>query len=82
MLMSQYILRTGNNIVVMVDNDGKQGVESWAGKIANVWRTAPEIKATWQSVTTTLDQQYGFEVYSGEGAWNDPGYIKFDLPLN
>lgn len=47
-----------------------------------MWRTASEIQSNWQSLTRTIDQQYGLEVYSAEGAWNDPGSIKFDLPAN
>lgn len=82
MIMSQYLVETGRRILISIDNNGKDNVASWGGSVSNTWRTASEIQATWASLTKTVLLQNNLDSYSGSGSWNDPGYLRAELPIN
>jgi alpha-galactosidase len=46
----------------------------------NMWRTTGDIEASWNSMTSLVDQQSGLELFSHPGAWNDPDMLEVGRP--
>ena len=54
----------------------EESVATWAGDIANSWRTTGDIQDNFNSFVTILDLQYGLEQFAGPGKWNDPDMLE------
>jgi alpha-galactosidase len=44
--------------------------------IANLWRIAFDINASWSSITGLIDQDAPLSAYAGPGHWNDPDMLE------
>jgi len=44
--------------------------------LANMWRIAADIKATWGDITRLIDADAGLSDYAGPGHWNDPDMLE------
>jgi alpha-galactosidase len=74
--MSKALQATGRPIVYSICEWGVKAPWQWAPKIGNLWRTTGDIRDSWQSVMSILDQQAGLYKYAGPGHWNDPDMLE------
>ena len=74
--MRDALNKAGREIFFSMCQWGEERVATWAGDIANSWRTTPDIKDNWISFILILDLQHGLEKYSGPGKWNDPDMLE------
>lgn len=64
------------SIVFSICEWGRQNPWEWAPKLGNLWRTTGDIRDSWRSMVTILDQQVGLYKYAGPGHWNDPDMLE------
>jgi len=76
--MSDALKATGRDIVFSLCQYGLQNVWEWGASAGgNLWRTTPDIKDAYQSMSTIgFDKQVGHEKYAGPGHWNDPDMLE------
>lgn len=74
--MADAIADAGRPILLNLCEWGDNEPWLWASDIAEAWRTAHDIRPTWNSVMSILDQQVGLEEYSGPNDWNDPDSLE------
>ncbi|ATY13495.1 alpha-galactosidase [Amycolatopsis sp. AA4] len=74
--MRDALAATGRPIVYSIHREPQLPVESWRPQVANSWRTTADIRPTWSSLMSILDNQVGLERYSKPGAWNDPDMLQ------
>jgi alpha-galactosidase len=80
--MAKALLATKRPIVYSVHTPGTSTSPNsrkpwqWAPRIANMWRTTGDIRDSWQSVMSILDQQVGLYKYAEPGHWNDPDMLE------
>jgi alpha-galactosidase len=70
--------RTGRPMVLSMC-DGQRAEVSpwrWGGKLANLWRTTPDIHDTWASMTSIVAANSRLARYAHRGAWNDPDMLE------
>lgn len=48
----------------------------WGAEAGNLWRTTPDIKATWLSFLGIYEHNVRLWKYAGPGAWNDPDMLE------
>jgi alpha-galactosidase len=74
--MHKALNESGRHIFYSMCNWGKEESWKWAPEYANSWRTTGDIRDSWESWTSILDQQVGLEKYAGKGGWNDPDMLE------
>lgn len=74
--MSAALRATGRPIFLSIHHEPQLPVEPWRARVANAWRTTPDIKPRWSRVMEILDQQAGLEQFSSPGHWNDPDMLE------
>jgi alpha-galactosidase len=68
---------SGRDIAFGISQGGAFEIASWGAKTgANLWRTGPDIKDNWDSVTQAGFAQAGKEIHTAPGRINDPGLIQ------
>jgi alpha-galactosidase len=50
--------------------------QAWMPSVGQLWRTTTDIKATWASITSNLDDNATLAQYAGPGHWNDPDMLE------
>ena len=48
----------------------------WGAEAGNLWRTTPDIRATWMSFLGIYEHNVRLAKYAGPGAWNDPDMLE------
>ena len=74
--MRDALAATGRPIVYAISEYGESQPWSWAGTIANSWRTTHDIRPAWESITRIVDQQADLSAHAKPGAWNDPDMLQ------
>ena len=79
--MSEALNATGRPIVFSMCEWGVDGPwEGWAAPLANVWRTTPDIRPAWDSVSEIVDRNEPLYAAAGPGAFNDPDMLEVGNP--
>ncbi len=74
--MADALQSSGRDIVFSICNWGVEKPWEWGKEIGgHLWRTTPDIRASWSSWTKILDKQVGLESFAGPGARNDPDML-------
>jgi len=55
---------------------GNEDPATWAGPVANSWRTSKDIADNYLSFLWNLEKLVGIEKYAGPGGWNDPDMLE------
>lgn len=66
----------GRDVVLSLSEYGRWEPWQWAPRFANLWRTTEDIRPTWQSILSVVDQQAGLWTWSSPGHWNDPDMLE------
>lgn len=74
--MHEALNQTGHPIFFSMCEWGFQQPATWASTVGNSWRTTGDIKPTWDSIMTLLDQNNNWYEYAGPGGWNDPDMLE------
>jgi len=74
--MHNALKSVNRSIVFSICEWGRQNPWEWAPKLGNLWRTTGDIRDSWRSMVTILDQQVGLYKYAGPGHWNDPDMLE------
>ncbi|HVK22095.1 MAG TPA: NPCBM/NEW2 domain-containing protein [Actinokineospora sp.] len=80
--MGKALQNTGRAIYYSLCNWGETDAASggpvdFGPKVGgNSWRTTFDIRDTWSSILSLLDQQKGLEAFSKVGGWNDPDMLE------
>jgi alpha-galactosidase len=67
---------TGRDVVLSLSEYGRWNPWRWAPRFANMWRTTEDIRPTWQSILSVIDQQADLWTWSSPGHWNDPDMLE------
>ncbi|KAI4991161.1 hypothetical protein ZWY2020_039532 [Hordeum vulgare] len=74
--MSEALMNSGRDIFFSLCEWGVDEPATWAGSMANSWRTTEDIKNTWESMTDNIDKSNKWAPYAGPGGWNDPDMLE------
>ncbi|MGA7342313.1 MAG: glycoside hydrolase family 27 protein [Terracidiphilus sp.] len=75
--MDKALKATGRPIVYSLCQYGWDSVWEWGPEVgANLWRTTGDIRASWDSIYTILNEQAGLAKYAAPGHWNDPDMLE------
>ena len=75
--MGQAIAATGRRILYDVnDTVIRTAAWTWGARVANVWRTTPDIRANYTSMVTHFIRDVRDYHYAGRGGWNDPDMLE------
>jgi alpha-galactosidase len=75
--MGEALRASGRDIAFAMSQNGAFDVARWGARTgANLWRTGPDIKDNWQSMSEAGFRQNGKEADAGPGHWNDPGLLQ------
>ncbi|WP_218868848.1 glycoside hydrolase family 27 protein [Leifsonia psychrotolerans] len=74
--MAEALARTGRPIVYSISEYGRTKPWEWAADYGHLWRTTPDIGASWRSVMKLVDRQHGLAEFAGPGGWNDPDMLE------
>jgi len=75
--MDKALKATGRPIFYSLCQYGWDSVWEWGPTVgANSWRTTGDIRASWESIYTILNEQAGLAKYAGPGHWNDPDMLE------
>ncbi|MFP5206490.1 MAG: glycoside hydrolase family 27 protein [Acidobacteriota bacterium] len=75
--MDKALQSAGRPIVYSLCQYGWDAVWEWGPSVgANLWRTTGDIRPTWQSIYSLLNEQAGLAKYAGPGHWNDPDMLE------
>jgi alpha-galactosidase len=75
--MGEALRASGREIAFAMSQNGAFDVARWGATTgANLWRTGPDIRDNWQSMTEAGFSQNGKEANAGPGHWNDPGLLQ------
>ena len=74
--MSAALRATGRPIFFSIHHEPQLPVEPWRARVANAWRTTPDIRPEWARIMDILDRQVGLERFSSPGHWNDPDMLE------
>ncbi|HEX6966559.1 MAG TPA: glycoside hydrolase family 27 protein [Gemmatimonadaceae bacterium] len=66
----------GRPIVFSICEWGSNQPWEWAPKTGNLWRTTDDIRDTWSSMLSNLDQSAQHATAAGPGHWNDPDMLE------
>jgi alpha-galactosidase len=71
------LLKAGRPIVYSLCQYGSADVWKWAADVGgNAWRTAGDIRDTWESMTTIGFSQDELASWAAPGHWNDPDMLE------
>ena len=73
--MSQALKRSGRDILFSISNSAPFANASDWMKIANTWRTGPDIRDSWLSLYTSAFTIDKWGPFGGPGHWNDPDML-------
>jgi alpha-galactosidase len=75
--MGEALRATGRPIVYSLCQYGLFEVWTWGWKVGgNLWRTTPDIRDTWASMSGIGFSQDGLQSFAGPGHWNDPDMME------
>lgn len=75
-LMRDGLRATGRPIVYSIHYEPELPVQDWYPKVANLWRTTPDIFDSWMSVAGITMMNIPQGKYAKPGAWNDPDMLE------
>ena len=75
-IMGDALNATGRPMFYSICEWGVDDPATWAPVMGNSWRTTGDIKDTWESMITCIDQNNLWADYAGPGAWNDPDMLE------
>lgn len=70
--MSQALRNAPRDIVYSLSNSAPFALASDWSRIANLWRTGPDIRDSWHALNSTVFTLDKWAPYAGPGHWNDP----------
>jgi alpha-galactosidase len=70
--MSSALRRSGRDIVYSLSNSAPFAQAADWKRIANLWRTGPDIRDSWHALYLTVFALDRWAPYNGPGHWNDP----------
>jgi alpha-galactosidase len=76
--MRDALAATGRPIVFSMCNGWDSSVQpwTWAGPVANLWRTSTDIQPNFASMLSNFHTTVGLASSAGPGAWNDPDMLE------
>jgi alpha-galactosidase len=76
--MSNALAATGRPIVFSMCNGWDSSVQpwTWAGPVANLWRTTTDIQPTFSSMLNNFHINVALASFASPGAWNDPDMLE------
>ena len=76
--MSNALAATGRPIVFSMCNGWDSSVQpwTWAGPVANLWRTTTDIQPNFSSMLTNFHINVALASFASPGAWNDPDMLE------
>ncbi len=76
--MRDALAATGRPMVFSMCNGWDSSVQpwTWAGPVANLWRTTSDIQANFSSMLSNFHINVGLASAAGPGAWNDPDMLE------
>ena len=76
--MRNALSATGRPIVFSMCNGWDSSVQpwTWAGPVANLWRTSTDIGPNFASMLNNFHTTVGLASFAGPGAWNDPDMLE------
>jgi alpha-galactosidase len=76
--MSNALSASGRPIVFSMCNGSDSSVHpaNWGGPISNLWRTTPDIAASWSSIYSNYTKNAILYTKAGPGHWNDPDMLE------
>jgi alpha-galactosidase len=76
--MSNALKASGRAIVFSMCNGSDSSVHpsNWGSAISNLWRTTPDINATWGSIFSNYTKNAVLYTKAGPGHWNDPDMLE------
>jgi len=76
--MRDALAATGRPMVFSMCNGWDSSVQpaSWAGPVANLWRTTADIQSNFSSMLSNFHVNVGLASAAGPGAWNDPDMLE------
>jgi alpha-galactosidase len=76
--MRDALTATGRPIVFSMCNGWDSSVQpwTWAGPVANLWRTSTDIQPNFSSMLNNFHTTVGLASFAGPGAWNDPDMLE------
>ena len=75
----EYAQRTGQAekpIVYSICEWGWNKPYRWGREAGNLWRTTPDIQASWLSILGIYEHNVKLHEYAGPGGWNDPDMLE------
>jgi alpha-galactosidase len=74
--MRDALNKTGRPIFFSLCNWGEEQPWVWGNATGNSWRTTFDIRDSYQSFVSILDQNVKLAKFSGPGGWNDPDMLE------
>ncbi len=76
--MSKALVASGRSIVFSMCNgsDSTTHPSTWGAPISNLWRTTPDITATWSHIYSNYTKNVVLYTKAGPGHWNDPDMLE------
>ena len=76
--MRDALAATGRPMVFSMCNGWDSSVQpwTWAGPVANLWRTTTDIQPNFGSMLSNFHVNVGLASFAGPGAWNDPDMLE------
>ena len=74
--MRDAIRKAGRPMVFSICSWGSGEPWLWGDNTGHLWRTTPDIEATWESIVEIIDLNAGLAPYAGPGGWNDPDMLE------
>jgi len=76
--MRDALAAAGRPIVFSMCNGWDSSVQpwTWAGPVANLWRTSTDIQPNFASMLSNFHTTVGLASYASPGAWNDPDMLE------
>ncbi len=76
--MSKALTASGRSIVYSMCNGSDSSVHpsNWGPAISNLWRTTPDITATWSHIYSNYTKNAVLYTKAGPGHWNDPDMLE------
>jgi len=70
--MSKALRQSGRDIVYSLSNSAPYAQAAEWKRVANLWRTGPDIRDSWHALYQTVFHLDRWAPYHGPGHWNDP----------
>jgi len=76
--MSNALAASKRSIVFSMCNGSDATVHpsTWGGPVSNLWRTTPDIAATWGRIFSNYTKNVALFAQAGPGHWNDPDMLE------